>query len=315
MEAEHSHNISTTKNRSGVAGLPSGGSDPMHPPTQFADPEPAGLRAGRVPDACRWTEQSLTCIKDSLQCLDVCGDTRDPVDADLLNASLLHLLDALAHNVRHLGALAPGSERRGVSSNCWTPPAPCSQIPQGVGQQPPTAPHTLCHNADFDPEDSSLLFRWGPFEAHVSACELHGELHLDLQEMPRLSSLYPTAWTPAGSSPWGGTNNPTPRKGVWVPLTPFISITSMCQFLVCTACGSSCGEKQHRRVLESPPAATPPQTAGGVGQKGDNPGSLGLGAEPMWDQSLLSPQLNTHPRGKKFPRIGTISGSRLTEQN
>uniref|UniRef100_A0A8V1APX3 Uncharacterized protein n=1 Tax=Gallus gallus TaxID=9031 RepID=A0A8V1APX3_CHICK len=53
--------------------------------------------------------QSLTRIKDSLQCLDVCGDARDPVDADLLNASLLHLLDALAHNVRHLGALTPAA--------------------------------------------------------------------------------------------------------------------------------------------------------------------------------------------------------------
>uniref|UniRef100_A0A8D0F662 Uncharacterized protein n=1 Tax=Strix occidentalis caurina TaxID=311401 RepID=A0A8D0F662_STROC len=54
--------------------------------------------------------RTLTCIEDSFQCLDVSGDARDPVDANFFDAPLLHLLDALAHDVRHLGALAPASE-------------------------------------------------------------------------------------------------------------------------------------------------------------------------------------------------------------
>lgn len=42
--------------------------------------------------------------------------------------------------------------------------------------------HVLCHDADLDPKNTSLLFGGSPLQAHVSTRKLHGELHLDLQE-------------------------------------------------------------------------------------------------------------------------------------
>uniref|UniRef100_A0A4W3JAH0 Uncharacterized protein n=1 Tax=Callorhinchus milii TaxID=7868 RepID=A0A4W3JAH0_CALMI len=56
-----------------------------------------------------WTE-TLTHVEGRFQSLDVGGHTRDPVDSHLLDPSLLHLLDTLPHEVRHLGALPPGIE-------------------------------------------------------------------------------------------------------------------------------------------------------------------------------------------------------------
>lgn len=40
--------------------------------------------------------------------------------------------------------------------------------------------HLLGHHTDLHSEDTSLLFGWGPLQAHVTAGKFHGELHFDL---------------------------------------------------------------------------------------------------------------------------------------
>uniref|UniRef100_A0A8C6DIT3 Uncharacterized protein n=1 Tax=Moschus moschiferus TaxID=68415 RepID=A0A8C6DIT3_MOSMO len=69
--------------------------------------EPAGAPP---PHSCTAGPPRLTGIEDGLQRLDVCGHPRYPVDANLLDAPLLHLLHTLPHDVGHLGALPPGVE-------------------------------------------------------------------------------------------------------------------------------------------------------------------------------------------------------------
>lgn len=78
------------------------------------------------------------------------------------------------------------AERKGQAPQCWWEQGDTSQVqPHTHGDQStsaPTALHLLCHHTDFDPEDTGLLFGRGPLQAHVPACELHGEFHLDLWE-------------------------------------------------------------------------------------------------------------------------------------
>lgn len=71
---------------------------PTSPLSLLEHPLPAAAQAG---------PPRLTGIKDGLQSLDVCGHPGYPVDADLLNAPLLHLLHTLPHDVGYLGALSP----------------------------------------------------------------------------------------------------------------------------------------------------------------------------------------------------------------
>lgn len=63
-------------------------------------------------------KESLTGVKRSFEGLDVCGHSRDPVNAHFINPSLLHLLNALPHNVRHLGAFTPEEQQQAKSMYC-----------------------------------------------------------------------------------------------------------------------------------------------------------------------------------------------------
>uniref|UniRef100_A0A8C7MIT8 Uncharacterized protein n=1 Tax=Oncorhynchus kisutch TaxID=8019 RepID=A0A8C7MIT8_ONCKI len=49
----------------------------------------------------------LTGVECCFEGLDVSGHPGDPVDSHLIDPPLLHLFNALADYVRHLGALAP----------------------------------------------------------------------------------------------------------------------------------------------------------------------------------------------------------------
>ena len=56
------------------------------------------------------TAKSLTAVKCSFEGLDISGHAWDPVDSHFVDSPLLHFLDALADNVRHLGALTPARD-------------------------------------------------------------------------------------------------------------------------------------------------------------------------------------------------------------
>lgn len=152
--------------------------------------------------------------------------------------------------------------------------------PGGQGWQGPQTQHLLGHHADLHTEDAALLFGGGPLQAHVSAGEFHGEFHFDL--VGGKAGTTPQGMSAQGVPPntgapqdctWGLPETLTgwewegcrQRRGeglgglgeAWLPthcadtsglsrLTPFISITSVCQFLVSTVCGSSCRERKRR---------------------------------------------------------------------
>lgn len=63
--------------------------------------------------------KALTDVKSGFERLDVCGHSWDSVNAHFINPSLLHLLNALTHDVRHLGALAPEQKHKTLNYKWW----------------------------------------------------------------------------------------------------------------------------------------------------------------------------------------------------
>lgn len=49
--------------------------------------------------------------------------------------------------------------------------------------------HSLRDNVDLHPKDSRLLARRHPFQTELSAGELHGQLHINLEQRHLLSSM------------------------------------------------------------------------------------------------------------------------------
>lgn len=54
----------------------------------------------------------LTGVECCFEGLDISGHPGDPVDSHFVDPPLLHFLNALADDVRHLGALAPEDVNR-----------------------------------------------------------------------------------------------------------------------------------------------------------------------------------------------------------
>lgn len=92
---------------------------------------------------------------------------------------------------------------------------------------------------------------------------------------------------------------PAPARAPTPPLgrTPFISITSMCQFLVCTACGSSCRER--REVLTSPRAPQEQGTLAVRGPQAWQPRAGGICGEAEWGRR--GRELGQHLYGGQQP--------------
>lgn len=150
------------------------------------------------------------------------------------------------------------------------PPRPQTPQPAGTGrEQPPPAPHALGDDADFDSKDTSLLFGRRPLQAHVSARELHGELHLDLWGHPGCHLSVTWGYGPTVNPKLSWRNQQAhpaaPQGRGFVPCLPRSSQSR--------PCASSWSARP------AGPAAGRDNTLG-LDTSGDSLGSLGLGAGP-----------------------------------